>query len=96
LRWIWDETKNTTNKRKHGLSFETAILVFEDPLAASRQDPYPREERWQTIGLIENTCILVIHTWPKLNRATSEETGRIISARAATARERKIYEEGEF
>ena len=52
LRWLWDAKKNRLNKLRHGLSFETAQLVFDDPLAASRPDPYSGEERWQTIGVI--------------------------------------------
>ncbi|HEY7348300.1 MAG TPA: BrnT family toxin [Ktedonobacterales bacterium] len=96
VRWIWDEQKNVSNKRKHHLSFETAALVFDDPLALSRRDPYPDEERWQTIGRIGPVTVFVVHTPPKLDPATSQETGRIISARRATAHERKAYEEGNF
>ena len=36
MRWTWDDEKNRTNTRDHGLSFETAQLVFRDPLAAAR------------------------------------------------------------
>ena len=43
LRWTWNENKNRINRRKHGLSFETATLVFEDPLMA--QLPGPDEDR---------------------------------------------------
>ncbi|MDV2998775.1 MAG: hypothetical protein N5P05_000381 [Chroococcopsis gigantea SAG 12.99] len=96
LRWTWDDQKNRANKLKHGLSFESAQYVFADPLAVSRPDPYPHEERWQTIGLIGELTVFVAHTWPELNQATGEETGRIISARRATAPERRAYEEGTF
>ena len=96
MRWIWDDAKNRTNKRDHGLSFETAQLVFRDPLAASRRDPEPGEERWHTIGLIAYVVVLVVHTWPDLDPDTEEEVGRIIGARKATAHERRAYEEGEF
>ena len=48
MRWTWDEAKNQTNKRNHRLSFGTAQLVFDDPLAASRVDPHPDGDRWQT------------------------------------------------
>ncbi len=92
MRWTWSLAKNRDNKRKHGLSFETAQLVFDDPLALSRPDPFPREDRWQTVGVIGQTTILVIHTWPE----GSEEVGRIISARKATAHERRAYEENDF
>ena len=61
LRWTWDANKGRINRRKHGLSFETAQLVFDDPLAASRQDPYPHERRWQTIGMVGNVVVIVVH-----------------------------------
>ena len=96
LRWIWDDEKNRTNKRDHGLSFETAQCVFRDPLAASRRDPDPGEERWQTIGVIGQVVVFVVHTWPEPDPDTGEEVGRMISARKATAHERRAYEEGEF
>jgi uncharacterized DUF497 family protein len=96
LKWTWDDNKNRTNKRDHGLSFEAAQYVFADSLAVSRLDPYPEEERWQTIGLIGKLTVFVVHTWPESDSVTGEETGRIISARRATAHERRAYEEGTF
>ena len=96
MYWTWDEDKNRTNKRKHGLSFETAKLVFEDPLMAQRPDPNPNEDRWHTVGMIGNVAVIVAHTWPKLDSGTGVEMGRIISARKATAHERRAYEEGDF
>ena len=96
MRWVWNAEKNAINKRKHGLSFETAILVFNDPLSASRRDVYPYEERWQTIGVIGGVVVLVVHTAPEFDTRTGEERGRIISARKATAHERRAYEEGDF
>ena len=45
LHWAWDENKNRTNKRKHGLGFETARLVFEDPLMIQIPDPDSGEDR---------------------------------------------------
>ncbi len=90
--WIWGAEKNRRNKRAHGLSFTTAMLVFDDPLAATQPDPYPDEERWQTIGMIGGVVIFVVHTWPHPD-ASGEEIGRIISARKATPYERKAYEE---
>lgn len=96
MRWIWNAEKNATNKRKHGISFETAELVFDDPLATSRRDAYPHEERWQTIGMIGTVVVLVVHTMPEPDEATGKETGRIISARKATAHERRAYEENDF
>jgi len=92
LRWLWDAEKNRLNKLRHGLSFETAQLVFDDPLAASRPDVYSGEERWQTIGVIGSVVVLVIHTWPEVDPTTDQGTGRIISARKATGHERRNYE----
>ena len=96
MRWEWDDEKNRRNKRKHGLSFEAARYVFSDPLALTQLDPYAEEERYQTVGLVGRQVVLVVHTWPKVTRETNEETGRLISARKATAYERRAYEEGTF
>lgn len=96
MQWVWNEVKNQTNKVKHGLDFETAQLVFDDPLSVSRLDSYSNEERWQTVGAIEQTIVLVVHTWPLYDSERDEEVGRIISARKATKHERRAYEEGTF
>ena len=96
MRWTWDDNKNRINRRKHGLSFETASLVFEDPLMAQRPDPNSDRERWHTIGAIGGVVVIVAHTWPEPQRGTGVDAGRIISARKATAHERKTYEEGDF
>jgi uncharacterized protein len=96
VRWIWDEKKNRTNKRDHALSFETAQLVFDDALAMSRPDPHPDANCWQTIGRVGPVFLFVVHTEPVLDPATEEEVGRIISARKATAHERRAYEEEDF
>jgi uncharacterized DUF497 family protein len=93
MRWLWDDKKDAANRRKHGLGFELAQLVFDDPLALSRPDN-AEADRWQTVGMIGQTVILVIHSWP--DSLNGEETGRIISARKATPHERKAYEEGDF
>ncbi len=94
MRWIWDQDKAAANRSKHGLSFETAVLVFDDPLHASQPDLHPAGDRWQTIGLVGPVLLLVVHTWPEGGADGDEAVGRIISARKATARERKVYEEG--
>jgi uncharacterized DUF497 family protein len=94
--WTWDLEKNRTNQRKHGLSFETAQLVFDDPLALSRLDTDSDEERWQTVGLVANVVLFAVHTPLEAADEGEEPVGRIISARKATARERKAYEEGTF
>ena len=93
LRWTWNENRNRINQRKHGLSFETATLVFDDPLMA--QLPGPGEDRWLAIGAIGNLVVIVAHTLP-LPQPGTDTVGRIISARKATAHERRAYEEGAF
>ncbi|HTW68897.1 MAG TPA: BrnT family toxin [Acetobacteraceae bacterium] len=95
-RWTWTDRKDRINKRDHRLSFDTARLVFDDPLAASRPDPHPDGDRWQTLGLVGSVILFVVHTAPEPDATTGQEHGRIISARKATAHERKAYEEGNF
>ncbi len=93
MRFEWDEQKNKKNQAKHGVSFETARLVFDDPRAVSIQDRHDNgEERWQTIGLVGQAVILLVaHTYR--DDMADEETIRIISARKATPKERRIYEQ---
>ena len=96
IRWEWDDDKNDENRRKHGISFEVASLVFHDPLVTSRPDPFPTEQRWRTIGEIQNVVIIVTHTKPEPDYIRGEAVGRIISARRAERRERNAYAAGEF
>ena len=96
VRWTWDENKSRSNLRKHGLSFETAALVFADPLMLQRPDPHSKEERWLTVGLVGNVVVVVSHTSPDLETGAEPGMGRIISARKATSHERRAYEEEEF
>ena len=90
----WDEHKAQSNLRKHGLSFETAVRVFSDPLQILVQDRHVGgEERWQTTGAIENfTIVVVAHTIKDHEQGT--EIIRIISARKAEPHERRRYEAG--
>ena len=94
MRWTWDETKNEANLRAHGLSFEAAVYVFDDPISATQEDPFPHEQRWRTVGMVGTQVVMVVHTWPDFDAKTGDESGRIISARKATRREREAYEEG--
>lgn len=90
----WDENKNRSNKAKHGVDFETAALVFDDPLCASRfERAVDDEERWQTIGIVEKASLLLVaHTYSD----GQDIIIRIISARRADSHERKRYEKGTF
>ena len=96
MRWTWDEPKNKINQRQHGIRFETAQLVFFDPLASTREELYTLEQCWQTIGEVSGVTIIVVHTWPEYDSATGEDVGRIISARKAEKSETNDYTEGEF
>lgn len=61
MQFTWDENKNTINKSKHGISFETAKLVFNDPLHISIQDCHENgEQRWQTLGLINGIVVILV------------------------------------
>jgi len=90
----WHEAKNQSNRKKHHVSFEAAMLVFHDPLHLSRLDIVERgEQRWLTIGMAGNVLLLlVVHTLEDLE--ADEPHIHIISARRATRQEREIYEEG--
>jgi uncharacterized DUF497 family protein len=91
VRFEWDERKAAANLSKHGVSFDEASTVFADPLAAIFDD----EEHSQH----EVREILIGHSvFQRLLLVSFTERGgdliRIISARKATRRERKDYEEG--
>jgi uncharacterized protein len=53
------------------------------------------EKRWQTVGMVADVVLFVVHTALEADDG-EQPIGRIISARKATARERKAYEEGTF
>ena len=94
-RFAWDPAKAAANRRKHGVSFEQATGVFRDPLALSRydEDHGEGEERWVTLGVNETGSLLVVsHTFEELSE--QEARVRLISAREATAHERRQYEDG--
>ena len=93
MTWEWDHAKAAANLRKHAVSFELAQRVFNDPFSLTRRDSFRDEERWQTVGMPfaqSPGLLLVVHT------DQDGEGGRIISARRATALERKAYEKGEL
>jgi uncharacterized DUF497 family protein len=97
-RWKRDPDKARTNLADHKVSFDLAERIFGDPMIATRIDPDPREERWQSIGRPSagsRLTLFVVHT-DLVSQSDGEEEGRIISARRATAHERRAYEEGEF
>ena len=89
MRFEWDPDKDKKNVRKHGVSFQEAASVFYDPLAVSGPDPdhSEGEQRFVTFGLSSTEKLLVVvHTF-------RIEEIRIISARVATRKEWRIYEQ---
>lgn len=89
LRFDWDQRKNAHNQRKHGVSFEEAETVFLDDQALLLDDPdhSSREDRFILLGLSAAVRVLVVcHCY-----RASGNVIRLISARKATATERKGY-----
>ncbi|MCI6533019.1 MAG: BrnT family toxin [Bifidobacterium animalis] len=88
----WDDVKASTNVRKHGVTFEEAETVFNDPLARVIEDPDHSsydEERFIILGMSTLSRLLVVcHCYRTANR-----TIRIISARKATRHESNQYAE---
>lgn len=91
MRFAWDEAKNRANRAKHAVSFEEAQSVFFDDAALLIDDPghSEDEERFLIMGMSVRLRVLVIsHCY----RSNDEEI-RVISARKATAREHRNYED---
>jgi uncharacterized DUF497 family protein len=88
----WDDAKAESNERKQGVSFTEAMTVFADPFSVTAYDPRHAddEDRFLTMGMsLDGRLLVVSHT----DRGA---VVRIISAREATRRERKDYEDGDF
>ena len=95
VKFEWDEIKNRTNIAKHGIDFAAVVFMFDEPLSLTIPDRVVGEERrYRTIGAALNGVVLVAHTLREVSR--NDDLIRIISARFATASERKAYEEGEY
>lgn len=91
-RFEWDEAKNKRNRSKHGIWFEEARSVFDDPKGRLFLDPdhSDDEDRFVILGMSSSRRLLVVvHCYRK-----SDLVIRIISARKATAKEGSFYEEG--
>ena len=83
----WDDEKAAINLKKHGVSFQTAALVFYDENRIEMYDSEhsPEEDRYNTIGMVEDV-LFVVYTERK-------DRLRIISARLANKKERSMYYE---
>jgi len=89
LQFVWDREKAAANLRKHGVDFEEAATAFGDPLSITIPDPdhSAGEERWLLVGENGAGRLLVVAYTERANEI------RLITARAATRRERQTYEE---
>jgi uncharacterized DUF497 family protein len=90
MRFEWDPEKAATNVVKHGVSFEEAATAFGDALSITvfAPDHSEEEDRYVLLGVTySGRLVVVIHT-------DRDETVRIISARLASKRERRIYASG--
>ena len=90
MKFEWDENKAALNFSKHGISFEEARTVFDDPLYVDFYDPdySDEEDRYIIVGESQPGHLLIV---------SSPERGdiiRLISARKVTRMEREVYEEG--
>ena len=86
----WDKTKAESNERKHGVTFEDAMSVFDDPYAILEQDRIvDGEARWIALGIVDDESVVVVaHS---IQETEADETVRIISARHANRQERRRY-----
>jgi uncharacterized protein len=88
MQFEWDDSKAQVNFRKHGIRFEDAIRIFDNPVVTMDDDRFDYgEARSISIGMLGAAAVLlVVHV--DRNGFT-----RIISARRATPRERRMYDD---
>jgi uncharacterized DUF497 family protein len=87
---VWDVKKAATNIRHHGIEFSHGATVLDDPMAITIEDTRHGEQRFVTVGSdILGRVLVVVYAY------SGEDEIRLISARKATAKERRAYEEKE-
>lgn len=89
MRFDWDDRKAEANRKKHGVAFVEAITAFDDPLALVAPDEKhstPAEKRQWLIGQADSGVLVVVFTIRQPGNVY-----RLISARRAKRRERRIY-----
>ena len=88
MQVIWDIKKAGVNIRDHDIEFSHAATVLDDPMAVTLEDPRHGEQRFVTVGSdILGRILVVVYAY------SGEEEIRLISARRATPKERRTYEE---
>ena len=91
MQFEWDKRKAVRNFKKHKIHFETAITVFDDPyalIAPDEKHSAVKEKREWLIGVSDNGILVVIFT-----KRIEGAIYRLISARKANKKERRLYEE---
>ena len=90
MRLVWDIGKSAANIRDHGIEFSHAATVLDDPMAITIEDTRHGEQRFVTVGSdLLGRIFVVVYAY------SGEEEIRLISARKATPKERRVYEEKE-
>lgn len=89
LTFEWDPKKAALNRVKHGVAFEQAITVWDDPHFLDMKDVAHSltEERFIRVGCSDNGVLVVVYT------KRGFQLTRIISARKASVKERRLYHE---
>ena len=87
-KFEWDKAKAAANAARHGVTFDMAKLVFDDPLAIDRLDDREDygEDRFTLVGMVEGRVLFVAY-------AVRDDVIRIISARGAEPHEGRQYHE---
>lgn len=86
MRFEWDDAKNETNIRLHGIDFTDALLLFAEPMITDLDQRVDYgEDRWVSIGMLSNLTVVVVWT------ERDADMIRIISARKANKHERQRY-----
>ena len=88
MRVVWDPKKAVANIRSHGIEFSHAGTVLDDPMAITVEDTRHVEQQLITVGSdLLGRILVVVYTY------SGEDEIRLISARKATPKERRVYEE---
>lgn len=89
MKVVWDTKKAAANIRKHGgIEFSHAATVLDDPMAITIEDQRHGEERFVTVGTdLLGRVLVVVYAY------AGDEEIRLISARKASPKERRFYEE---
>jgi uncharacterized protein len=91
MEFEWDPDKARTNLARHGVAFEDAVLIWDDPLYGTYFDRVESGEvRWWAVGVVWPNILIAVHMHPDPD---DDHRVRIISARLATPKEGRRYEE---